>query len=48
MRNPVNPDEVNALIGELLKRRRHARVAHPRTTAVKLGREPNLEVEVVC
>ena len=28
MRTPVNPDELNALIGELLKRPRHSRLAH--------------------
>jgi DNA-binding response OmpR family regulator len=42
MRNPVNLDELNALIGEVLKRPRRSRLAHLRTTGAKLGHdEPN-------
>src|SRR5207302_10279503 len=45
LRNPVNLDELNALIGEVLKRPRRSRLAHLRTTAAKLGHsEPNPEV----
>jgi PleD family two-component response regulator len=36
LRNPVNLDELNALIGEVLKRPRRSRLAHLRTTGVKL------------
>jgi FixJ family two-component response regulator len=47
LRNPVNLDELNALIGEMLKRPRRARLAHLRTTGVKLVHdEPN--AELVC
>src|SRR5438132_1157834 len=47
MRNPVNLDELNALIGEVLKRPRRSRLAHLRTRGAKLGHDqPNLEV--VC
>jgi CheY-like chemotaxis protein len=47
LRNPVNLDELNALIGEVLKRPRRARLVHLRTTDVMLGHvESNLEV--VC
>ena len=47
LRNPVNLDELNALIGEVLKRPRRSRLAHLRTTGAKLGHsEPN--PEVVC
>ena len=47
LRNPVNLDELNALIGEVLKRPRRSRLAHLRTTGAKLGHdEPNSEV--VC
>ena len=47
LRNPVNLDELNALIGEVLKRPRRARLAHLRTTGVKLVHdEPN--PELVC
>lgn len=45
--NPVNPEELNALIGEVLKRPRRSRLAYMRTTGAKLGHdEPTLEV--VC
>lgn len=47
LRNPINLDELNALIGEVLKRPRRSRLAHLRTTGAKLGHdEPNSEV--VC
>ena len=47
LRNPVNLDELNALIGEVLKRPRRSRLAHLRTRGAKLGHgQPNLEV--VC
>ena len=47
LRNPVNLDELNALIGEVLKRPSRSRLAHLRTTGAKLGHsEPN--PEVVC
>jgi CheY-like chemotaxis protein len=47
LRNPVNPDELNALIGEVLKRPRRSRLAYLRTTGAKLDHhEPN--PEVVC
>src|ERR1700676_2788736 len=47
LRNPVNLDELNALIGEVLKRPRRSRLAHLRTTGVKLGHDqPN--PEAVC
>ena len=47
LRNPVNLDELNALIGEVLKRPRRSRLAHLRTTGAKVGHhQPNLEV--VC
>jgi CheY-like chemotaxis protein len=47
LRNPVNLDELNALIGEVLKRPRRSRLAHLRTTGAKLGHDqPN--PEVVC
>ena len=47
LRNPVNLEELNALIGEVLKRPRRSRLAHLRTTGAKLGHgEPNQEV--VC
>ena len=47
LRNPVNLDELNALIGEVLKRPSRSRLAHLRTTSAKLGHdEPN--PEVVC
>jgi CheY-like chemotaxis protein len=47
LRDPVNLDELNALIGEVLKRPRRSRLAHLRTTGAKLGHdEPN--PEVVC
>jgi CheY-like chemotaxis protein len=45
LRNPVNLDELNALIGEVLKRPRRSRLAHLRTRGAKLGHDhPNLEV----
>jgi CheY-like chemotaxis protein len=47
LRNPVNLDELNALIGEVLKRPRRSRLAHLRTTGAMVGHdEPNSEV--VC
>jgi CheY-like chemotaxis protein len=39
LRNPVNLDELNALIGEVLKRPRRSRLAHLRTTGAKLGHD---------
>jgi CheY-like chemotaxis protein len=45
LRKPVNVIELDALIGELLKRPRCSRLAHLRTTGAKLGHdEPNPEV----
>jgi len=45
LRNPVNLDELSALIGEVLKRPRRSRLAHLRTTGAKLGHDqPNPEV----
>jgi CheY-like chemotaxis protein len=42
LRNPVNLEELNALIDEVLKRPRRSRLAHLRTTGAKLGHdEPN-------
>jgi CheY-like chemotaxis protein len=47
LRDRVNLDELNALIGEVLKRPRRSRLAYLRTTGAKLGHnEPN--PEVVC
>ena len=47
LRNPVNLDELDALIGEVLRRPRRSRLAHLRTTGAKLGHDkPN--PEVVC
>ena len=47
LRSPVNLDELNALIGEVLKRPRRSRLAHLRTTGAKLGHDqPN--PEVIC
>ena len=47
LRDPVNLDELNALISEVLKRPRRSRLARLRTTCAKLGHdEPN--PEVVC
>jgi len=37
--NPVNLDELNALIGEVLKRPRRSRLAQLRTTGAKLGHD---------
>jgi CheY-like chemotaxis protein len=39
LRNPVNLDELNALVGEVLKRPRRSRLAHMRTTGAKLGHD---------
>jgi hypothetical protein len=39
LRNPVNLDELNALVGEVLKRPRRFRLAHMRTTGAKLGHD---------
>jgi ActR/RegA family two-component response regulator len=47
LRNPVNLDELNALIGEVLKRPRRSRLAHLRTTGAKLGHDES-HPEVVC
>jgi len=42
---PVNVDELNALIGEVLKRPRRSRLAQLRTTGAKLGHdEPSLRL----
>ena len=47
LRNPVNLEELNALIGEVLKRPRRSRLARLRTTGAKLGHDqPN--PEVIC
>ncbi len=47
LRSPVNLDELNALIGEVLKRPRRSRLAHLKTTGAKLGHDqPN--PEVIC
>jgi CheY-like chemotaxis protein len=47
LRDPVNLEELNALVGEVLKRPRRSRLAHLRTTRAKAGHdEPN--PEVVC
>jgi ActR/RegA family two-component response regulator len=47
LRNPVNLDELNALIGEVFKRPKRSRLAHLRTTGAKLAHdEPH--PEVVC
>ena len=47
LRNPVNLDELNALIGEVLKRPRRSRLAHLRTTGAKLGLDQS-NAEVIC
>jgi ActR/RegA family two-component response regulator len=47
LRNPVNLDELNALIGEVLKRPRRSRLAHLRTTGAKIGHDES-HPEVVC
>jgi CheY-like chemotaxis protein len=47
LRKPVNVDELNAVIGELLKRPRRSRLAHLRTTGAKPGHD-ELNPEVVC
>jgi two-component system, sensor histidine kinase len=39
LRNPVNLGELNALIGEVLKRPRRSRLAHLRTTRAKPGHD---------
>ncbi len=47
LRDPVNLEELNALVGEVLKRPRRSRLAHLRTTGAKAGvDEPN--PELVC
>ena len=47
LRSPVNLDELNALIGEVLKRPRRSRLAHLKTTGAKLRHDqPN--PEVIC
>jgi CheY-like chemotaxis protein len=40
LRNPVNPDELNALIGEVLKRPRRSRLAYLRTRGAKPQSRP--------
>jgi DNA-binding response OmpR family regulator len=47
LRDPVNLDELNALIGEVLKRPRRSRLAHLRTTGAKRGHNESNR-EVVC
>jgi CheY-like chemotaxis protein len=47
LRKPVNVDELNALIGEVLKRPRRSRLAHLRTTGAKLGHD-DADPQVVC
>jgi ActR/RegA family two-component response regulator len=48
LRNPVNLDELNALIGEVLKRPRRSRLARLRTTGANLGHdEPNPEARLL-
>jgi CheY-like chemotaxis protein len=45
LRDPVNLEELNALVGEVLKRPRRSRLAHLRTTDAKASHdEPNPEV----
>jgi len=45
LRDPVNLEEFNALVGEVLKRPRRSRLAHLRTTGAKASHEePNPEV----
>jgi DNA-binding NarL/FixJ family response regulator len=39
LRNPVNLDELNAVIGEVFKRPRRSRLAHLRTTSATLGHD---------
>jgi DNA-binding response OmpR family regulator len=46
--NPVNLDELNALIDEVLKRPRRSRLARLRTTGAKLGHDgPNREARLL-
>jgi DNA-binding response OmpR family regulator len=47
LRSPVNLDELNALIGEVLKRPKRSRLAHVRTTNAKLGHDAS-NPEVAC
>jgi len=47
LRSPVNLDELNALIGEVLKRPRRSRLARLRTTGAKLGHDQP-SPEVIC
>src|SRR5437660_7000729 len=47
LRNPVNLYELNALIGEVLKRPRRSRLAQLRATGAKLGHEEP-DPELVC
>jgi DNA-binding response OmpR family regulator len=48
LRNPVNLDELNALIGEVLKRPRRSRLARLRTPRAKLGHdEPDPEARLL-
>jgi CheY-like chemotaxis protein len=48
LRNPVNLDELDVLIGEVLKRPRSSRLARLRTTGVKLVHdEPNPEARLL-
>jgi CheY-like chemotaxis protein len=47
LKDPVNLDELNALIGEVLKRPKRSRLAHVRTTNAKLGHDAS-NPEVAC
>ena len=47
LRKPANVDELNALIGEVLKRPRRSRLAHLRTTGGKLGHD-DADPQLVC
>jgi hypothetical protein len=48
LRNPVNLDELNALIGEVLNRPRRSRLARLRTTGAKpVHDEPNPEARLL-
>src|SRR6266436_5107884 len=47
LRNPVNLEELNALIGEVLERPRRSRLARLRTTGAKLGHDQP-KPEVIC
>jgi len=47
LRTPANMDELNAVIGEVLKRPRRSRLAHLRTTRAKLGHDA-ADPQVAC